>query len=272
MRAGFMRRSSKEPPKKSTSDWYTKQFDEYVDPSDGQIGPEGIEKLCSALGVDPTDVLVLVLAWILNAGQMGYFTREEWVAGNTTLGGATSNETLLENLKAVYAAVRGSRSMEDLRALHKFTHIFCRDEPRKKNIEVGAAVAMLDMLHTGAYPGHVKKISEFLQVRARARVRTHSCRHVVRAVCKFCARALQRPLCSDVDVCCARAWCVAAAGAQSHQTTCKRGVSLDEWMMMLNFFTEIKPDCSNYADDGAWPLLLDDYVEWRREGETADAS
>ena len=44
-------------------------------------------------------------------------------------------------------------------------------------------------------------------------------------------------------------------------------VSQDEWSMMLNFFVEIKPDCSNYADDGAWPLLLDDYVEWRREQE-----
>ena len=45
----------------------------------------------------------------------------------------------------------------------------------------------------------------------------------------------------------------------------KRGVSMDEWSMMLNFFIEIEPDCSNYQDDGAWPLLLDDYVEWRRE-------
>ena len=44
-------------------------------------------------------------------------------------------------------------------------------------------------------------------------------------------------------------------------------MSQDEWSMMLNFFVEIKPDCSNYADDGAWPLLLDDYVEWRREQE-----
>ena len=55
------------------------------------------------------------------------------------------------------------------------------------------------------------------------------------------------------------------ARAQAHETTKKRGVTQDEWAMMLNFFQEIQPDCSNYADDGAWPLLLDDYVEWRRE-------
>ena len=35
--------------------------------------------------------------------------------------------------------------------------------------------------------------------------------------------------------------------------------------MVLNFLVEITPDCANYQDDGAWPLLLDDYVEWRRE-------
>jgi hypothetical protein len=42
-------------------------------------------------------------------------------------------------------------------------------------------------------------------------------------------------------------------------------VSQDEWSMMFNFFAEIKPDCSNYQDDGAWPLLLDEYVDQRRE-------
>ena len=35
--------------------------------------------------------------------------------------------------------------------------------------------------------------------------------------------------------------------------------------MMLNFVAEVEPDCSNYQDDGAWPLLLDDYVDWYRE-------
>ena len=35
--------------------------------------------------------------------------------------------------------------------------------------------------------------------------------------------------------------------------------------MMLNFCLEISDDCSNYNDDGAWPLLLDDFVEWYRE-------
>ena len=42
-------------------------------------------------------------------------------------------------------------------------------------------------------------------------------------------------------------------------------------MLMLNFCREVQPDCSNYNDDGAWPLLLDDYVEWYREKHGAAA-
>ena len=33
---------------------------------------------------------------------------------------------------------------------------------------------------------------------------------------------------------------------QEHETAKKRGVSSDEWSMILNFCTEIAPDCSNY--------------------------
>ena len=31
------------------------------------------------------------------------------------------------------------------------------------------------------------------------------------------------------------------------------------------FCREVESDCSNYQDDGAWPVLLDDYVEWYKE-------
>lgn len=28
---------------------------------------------------------------------------------------------------------------------------------------------------------------------------------------------------------------------------------------------QVKPDCSNFDEAQAWPLLLDNYVEWRRK-------
>jgi len=219
MRAGFMgRRSSGEKssgsgkklvPAAPSSKWYAEQFDEYVDSSDGNIGPEGVEKLCGNLVVDPTDVLVLVFAWKLEAAQMGYFTQTEWLSASPTFGSCTSNKDLVEQLQAVHRACRSI--MEQRRSLHMFTHKFCRED-RKKTIDVASAEAMLMLLHPDE--PHVPPLIEFLKV---------------------------------------------------YDPTTKRGVSQDEWSMMFNFFAEIKPDCSNYQDDGAWPLLLDEYVDQRRE-------
>lgn len=35
---------------------------------------------------------------------------------------------------------------------------------------------------------------------------------------------------------------------------------------------QVAADCSNYDDNAAWPLLLDNYVEWRRKGDAAGGS
>ena len=32
---------------------------------------------------------------------------------------------------------------------------------------------------------------------------------------------------------------------------------------------QVAADCSNYDDNAAWPLLLDNYVEWRRKGDAS---
>lgn len=45
------------------------------------IGPDGIEAFCKALGVDPEDPVMLVLAYKMDAKQMGYFTKKEWLKG-----------------------------------------------------------------------------------------------------------------------------------------------------------------------------------------------
>jgi len=187
-------------------------FDSFAG-SDGSIGPDGVEKLCEAMKVDPSDTVVLVLAWLLGASQMGYFTREEWSSGAGSLGGAGSAEALKERLEVVHAATL--RNIDKLRELHQFTHKFCRED-RRKNIEVQSAQIMLKMLLEPLYPKHVEGLCGFL------------------------------------------------GEEKSLQT---RGVSLDEWMMMLQFCREIDPDCGNFQEDGAWPVLLDDYVEWRQKCE-----
>lgn len=45
------------------------------------IGPEGMERLCNDIEVDPEDIVMLALAWKLHAAEMGYFKRSEWLTG-----------------------------------------------------------------------------------------------------------------------------------------------------------------------------------------------
>ena len=60
-------------------------FGSFSDKSSGNIEPEGMVQLCEELGVSAEDVVMLVLAWRLNAKTMGTFTWEEWLGGMSAL-------------------------------------------------------------------------------------------------------------------------------------------------------------------------------------------
>lgn len=61
-------------------------FREYTTPDDPDtLGPEGMEKFCEDISVEPENVVMLVLAYKMGARQMGFFTQCEWVKGLTDL-------------------------------------------------------------------------------------------------------------------------------------------------------------------------------------------
>ncbi|XP_058489313.1 DCN1-like protein 5, partial [Solea solea] len=41
-----------------------------------------------------------------------------------------------------------------------------------------------------------------------------------------------------------------------------KGMNKDQWYNVLEFSRTITTDLSNYDEDGAWPVLLDEFVEW----------
>ena len=59
-------------------------FREYCE-EDTLLGPEGMEKFCEDIGVEPENIVMLVIAWNLEAESMGFFTQDEWMKGMTKL-------------------------------------------------------------------------------------------------------------------------------------------------------------------------------------------
>ncbi|XP_063129408.1 DCN1-like protein 4 isoform X5 [Rattus norvegicus] len=77
-------------------------FYEYAGTEDA-VGPEGMEKFCEDIGVEPENVVMLVLAWKLDAQNMGYFTLQEWLKGMTSLQCDTTEKlrTTLDYLRSL---------------------------------------------------------------------------------------------------------------------------------------------------------------------------
>jgi len=180
-------------------------FEKYKE-NDAQIGPEGVESLCRDVGVDPENVVVLVLAWHLNAQSMGYFKRDEFVNGLQSLGVDTVDK-LKNHLNIFKAELDDPSKFKDI---YRYAFGFAK-EKEQKILDLATADAMLDLLMGGRFP-HTERLRQFMK-----------------------------------------------------EQTSYKSINLDQWMNILEFSRTIKADLSNYDENGAWPVLLDEYCEWARD-------
>eukprot|EP00727_Mastigamoeba_balamuthi_P007656 m51a1_g3510 hypothetical protein (235) ;mRNA; f:871570-872688 len=127
---------------------------------DGVIGPDQVGKLCEDVGVSPEDVSVLVLSYHLNARAMGYFTRDEWLAGLQRL--------RVETLAQLRACVKGLAAQlddaETFRKVFRFAFLWSRERDCKV-IDLQTADGLLALLMDGR-SCHATPFREFLKEQA----------------------------------------------------------------------------------------------------------
>lgn len=186
-------------------------FREYTSPEDPEVlGPEGMEKFCEDIGVEPENVVMLVLAWKMNARQMGFFTHQEWLRGLTDIQCDTVSkiQNKLDFLRSML------NDQTSFKSIYRYAYDFARDKDQR-SMDLETAKAMLQLL-LGKHWNLFNQFSSFLD---------HS---------KY------------------------------------KVINKDQWCNILEFSRTINMDLSNYDVDGAWPVMLDEFVEWLKMAKCND--
>jgi len=215
--------NNKKSGKKTTADAFNRKdleklFEKYKEEStedtpvaDQMIGPDGLERFCTDMSIDPEDSVLLGLCFHLNASEMGVIYRDEWMSGFEKL--------QLDSIKKIKDYVNGSvrKDLEDpekLKTVYKFVFNFAKANKDQKYIDAETAIGLLTLLLSNRFY-HIKNFVEYLQT----------------------------------------------------QTGTIKVINLDQWTSLYEFASTMKEDLSNYDENGAWPCIMDDYVQWMKSDE-----
>lgn len=92
------------------------------------VGPEGMEKFCEDIGVEPENVAMLVLAYKMGAKQMGFFTKTEWMKGLTDLQCDTASkvQSKLDYLRGLL------NDPNNFKIIYRYAYDFARVRPANR--------------------------------------------------------------------------------------------------------------------------------------------
>ncbi|MCP9263129.1 DCN1-like protein 1 [Dirofilaria immitis] len=157
------------------------------------IGPHGMLRFLTDLGLNPADRNVLILAWKLKAKR------------SANLLGRNSVPKLKAKIPTLSEELRNPISFRDF---YQFTFSYARASPQR-TLEVETAIAYWEIVFGGNF-GYLPLWANFLREK----------------------------------------------GVKS--------IPRDTWNLLLDFSLTIAPDFNNYDAEGAWPVLIDEFVEYAR--------
>ena len=127
-----------------------KFFTKYKDDKEDAILAAGMEQFCEDLGVNPTDLIVLIIAWKFQASEMCRFTREEFINGCQRL--KVSDAKMLKQRfpELIQEVQQSEKSFKDL---YNFTFTFGLDHASgQRSLPVEMAAALWELVFTFKKP------------------------------------------------------------------------------------------------------------------------
>ena len=133
----------------------------YMNPETNHIMADGIERFCKDLKVEPTDFIVLAIAWKFGADKMCKFTRDQFMTG--------CSELKVKNLKEFRKALPGLKEevseKANFKKLYCFTFQFGLEQEGQRTLPVEMAIPLWDCVFQGApsKPEHLDDWIGFLK-------------------------------------------------------------------------------------------------------------